>query len=265
MQQPSRPSGSIIEPARQSPATNAFGPAAPGTAPVAPVGPAVNPSAPLSSARNKKLSVDLIKTIAIIILSLLAVTFLGLFVWKYFEWDEAKTNVDGQIDASVAIAVSENTTKLENEFLEREKYPYKTFAGPADYGSLSFEYPKTWSLYVAADAVNGGDYNAYFNPGEVLPVNATNTLNALRVTIRDAAFDNEVSRYEGLVKSGKLSLETRSVGGTLANVYTGELNGNIQGILTAFKLRDKTVLIQTDAMLFQDEYYKLLDTVQFIE
>ena len=48
-------------------------------------------------------------------------TFVGLFIWKYLEWDNVKTDVDGQIDVAVAMAIAENTTKLENEFSEREK------------------------------------------------------------------------------------------------------------------------------------------------
>lgn len=265
-------SGSMV--ARNPSPASAFAPAAPGATPGVPpangAGGASAAGAPLTAApvpspfKPKRSRVEIIKTITIVILSILTVTFLGLFVWKFIEWNNAKTDVDGQIDAAVAQAVFDNTAKLENEFVEREKYPYKTFAGPGDYGSLSFEYPKTWNIYIAKDAAAGGDFEAYLNPGEVLPVNAQN-INALRVIIRDNAFDNEVKRYESYVKNGKTVLSTRNVGGTLANVYTGELMNNIQGILAVFKLRDKTVLIQTDAMLFSEEYYKLLDTVKFVE
>lgn len=262
-------SGSIVAP-NPTPAST-FGPAAPGTAPnPAAGGNGANPNAPLTAApvpspfKPKRSHTEIIKTIAIVILSILTVVFIGLFVWKFIDWNNVKTDVDGQIDAAVAQAVFDNTTKLENEFTEREKYPYKDFAGPADYGSLGFEYPKTWNIYIAKDASEGGDFEAYLNPGEVLPVNSQN-INALRVIIRDSAFDNEVKRYDNYVKSGKAVLSTRNVGGTLANIYTGEVANNIQGILAVFKLRDKTVLIQTDAMLFSDEYYKLLDTVNFVE
>ena len=43
------------------------------------------------------------------------------------------------------------------------------------------------------------------------------------------------------------------------------LSNNIRGIVTIFKVRDKTVVLQTDSELFADEYYKLLDTVTFVE
>jgi hypothetical protein len=78
---------------------------------------------------------------------------------------------------------------------QREKYPYKTFSGPADYGQLTFEYPKTWSVYVAAPATNGGDFNAYFNPIQVDAV-GKDTINALRVTIRNKSFEDVTAEYQ---------------------------------------------------------------------
>lgn len=272
---PEQLQGSVVEPAPVQP----FGPSAPGTLP--PVDHAIvsgqpmpdaniptNPAAPQPPVapvlKRKSANRNLVETILLIVISLLAVLFIGLFIWKYLEWDAIKTDVDGQVEAAVAMAVAENTTKLEAEFTEREKYPYKTFTGPADYGSLSFEYPKTWNLYISRDASSGGDFEAYLNPGEVQPVSST-TINALRVIIRDTAFDSIVRTYDSSVQSGRLSVVTRNVGSAVANVYTGELGADIHGIVAVFKLRDKTVLLQTDAMLFADEYYKLLDSVTFVE
>ena len=257
----STPSGSVVAPAAAQP----FGPAAPGSA-ASPTPLTPHASTPKSSPipPPPKSNRGLIEMIILVVTSLLAVTFIGLFIWKYIEWDTVKTDIDGQIDAAVAVAVSENTTQLEKDFLEREKYPYKSFMGPADYGSLGFEYPKTWNVYIAKDASNGGDFEAYLNPGEVQPVSAR-TINALRVTIQDKAFDSVVRNYDSYVRNGRLNVVTRNIGNAVANVYTGELPNDIHGILAIFKLRDKTVLIQTDAELFADEYYKLLDTVTFVE
>lgn len=61
-----------------------------------------------------------------------------------------------------------------------------------------------------------------------------------------------------------LTLSTRNVGGTLANLYIGDLPDGIRGAMAAFKLRDKTVIIQTDAERFIDEFYKILDTTTFV-
>ena len=133
----------------------------------------------------------LVKTIVIVAVSLIAVTFIGLFIWMLIQYNSVSDDVQGQIDVAVAAAKDEQAQKDEMEFSEREKYPYKTFSGPADYGQLTFEYPKTWSVYVAADASNGGDFSAYFNPVQVNAV-SNNTINALRVTILDKSFEEDV-------------------------------------------------------------------------
>lgn len=251
------------QPTISGPAPQPFAPPAPGSTPRRPS--AAQPlSSPLSATPSASNRSRIVETIILVVVSLVAILFIGLFIWKYLEWDTVKTDINGQIDAAVAVAVSENTTKLENEFIEREKYPYKTFSGPADYGSLSFEFPKTWNVYIAKDASNGGDFEAYLNPGEVQPVSAS-TINAMRVTIRDTAYDTVVRTYDNYVRSGRLTVATRNVGSTIANVYTGELNNNIRGVVALFKLRDKTVVLQTDAELFTEEFYKVLDSVTFVE
>ncbi len=253
------PSGSIVEPAAEAP----FAPAAPGATPP-------NTGTPLTSAQTlipepaKKSHRNIIEIIIIVVLALISIVFIWLYIQKYIDYDTISTDVQGQIDAAVAMAVAENTTKMEEEFLEREKYPYKNFMGPIDYGSLTFEYPKTWSVYVAKDATSGGDFEAYLNPGEVEPV-SNQTINALRVTIRNTSFDQATRSYDNYLRNGRLTLSTRNVGGALANIYVGELPSSIHGVLAMFKLRDKTVMLQTDADVFAAEFYKLLDTVSFVE
>ena len=212
---------------------------------------------------------SLLKTIAIITLSLVSVTFIGLFIWMEVEYTETQKDVNGQIAKAVVEAVDENTAKLENDFAEREKNPYNTFAGPADYGELTFEYPKTWSVYVAKDARNGGDFEAYFNPLEVSEVNEIN-IAALRLKILNTPFDSVVESYKGNLEGEepKLHLDSVTIGldnNITANRYSGILPGTdeFNGYVTIFKLRDKTVLMQSDSVLFEGDYNRLLSTVHF--
>ena len=213
----------------------------------------------------------LIKTIVIIVVSLIAVTFIGLFIWMLVEKNEAQSNLDGKIEVAVAEAEDEQAQKMEAEFLEREKYPFKTFSGPVDYGQLTFEYPKTWSVYVAAAAANSdGDFNAYFNPIQVDAV-GKETVNALRVTIRDESFDEVSKEYQKAMDKKNSNLTMTSVtigknGNINANRYTGTIpNTDLSGFIVTFKIRDKTAVLQTDSVLFQGDFDKLLGTVIFNE
>lgn len=261
MQGNSMPSGSMIE----STPTQPFAPSAPGATPL-------NTGAQLTSDgkamtpidEKKKTHNTLIETLLLVIVTIIAVIFIALYIQKYIEWDAISTDLETQVNAAVAVAVSENTTKMEAEFAEREKFPYKSFMGPVDYGSFSFQYPQTWSVYIARDAANGGDFEAYMNPVEVNPVSSS-TINALRVRIRDTAFESVARSYESSIKNGKLTLETRTVGGVLANVYRGDLSNSMRGAVMILKLRDKTVMLQTDAEIFLDEFYRILDSVTLVE
>lgn len=216
----------------------------------------------------KKEATSIVKTIVIIALSLVSVTFVGLFLWMLMLYNGAKTDVDGQVADAVAAAVDNNTTKLENEFAEREKYPFRTFAGPADYGALTFEYPQTWSVYVARDARNGGDFEAYFNPIEVYAV-SNETINSMRLFIRAQAFDDVVSSYQRELEGEqpKMRLDLVTIGkdkNITANRYTGIIPGtDHNGIVVIFKIRDKTVVMQTDSLLFQKDFDALLMSLRF--
>ena len=214
----------------------------------------------IAKAKNR---IDLMKTVGLIVVSLLAVLFIGLFIWMWVKWNDASTNVKGKVDVAVAEAKNELQTKLESEFEEKEKYPYKVFTGPTDLGELSFEYPKTWSLYVQSSANRGGDYAAYLNPGQVNVVQE-NTVMALRVSIKGTLFDQAISEYTEKVRSGNMTLSTTVVNGNNVNVYTGKMNNEYQGIICVFKLRDKTVVLQTDSIsVFSDDFYRILKTVKF--
>lgn len=223
--------------------------------------------APVAPAPKKDVK-SLIKTIAIIALSLLSLTFIGLFIWMFTQYDAKRTDVDGQIADAVVEAVDANTMKLESEFAQREKYPFMTFAGPADYGELTFEYPKTWSVYVAKDAHDGGDFEAYFNPVEVNVV-SNETIMSLRLKILNTAFDDVVKTYQGELEgeTPKLSLESVTIGQNgdiTANRYTGILPGTeFAGFAVVFKIRDKTAIMQTDSVLFEGDYNTILSTIRF--
>lgn len=208
---------------------------------------------------------SLIKTVIIVIVSLVAVTFIGLFVWMLVQYNDVSTDVEGQIATAVAAAKIEQAMEDEATFAEREKNPYQSFSGPVDYGQLTFKYPKTWSVYIASDASKGGDFEAYFNPVEVNPVSNT-TVNALRVKILDKDFETVVAEYQRAMsqKDSNLSMATITVNGTTANRYSGTIpSTDLNGYIVIFRIRDKTVVLRTDSVLFEEDFNQLIDTISF--
>lgn len=212
--------------------------------------------------KQKKDHSNLVKTILLVFTTILTITFLGLFIWMFFQYNEASTDLEGKVELAVAEAENDIRTTLEKEFEEKEKYPYRTFAGPIDFGQLTFEYPKTWSVYVPNDASRGQDFHSYFNPGQVNVV-ADETIMSLRVSIINTLTEEVKEDYAKKVEDGEMTVSTTVVNGVNVDVYTGLLDSDLQGIVCLFKIRDKTAIIQTDAMLFKDDFYRVLSTIRF--
>ena len=215
---------------------------------------------------NKSVRNSLVKTIAIILLSLLLIGALLLSVYFYNEYQSAQSDVDSKIANAVVDAKKEVTDELEEQFAEREKIPYANFAGPDDYGRVGFKYPKTWSVYIAKNASKGGDFEAYLHPGEV-PAVANTTIFALRVIIRSESFETAANRYQSLLnsKDKKLDSSVINISTTTGNRYDGTLPNNLVGSAVIFKLRDKVVTLETDAEIYRDDFQKILDSITFNE
>lgn len=200
--------------------------------------------------------------ITIILLSLFAVAFAGLAVWAYVNYVDQRDRVNLKIDAAVATAEKEQADKLEAKFLEREKEPNREFAGPSDYGTLAFKYPKTWSVYVANDGSDGDTFEAYLNPVTVPAVSEEERF-ALRVTIVSQKYEDVIEDYQGLVEDGALRTSVAKVNGEAGTRLDGSFSEDIRGAAVIYKIRDKTAILRTDADTFKPDFEKLIKTITF--
>ncbi len=210
---------------------------------------------------------DLIKNIALAGLGVFVLVLGVLFAMKLKDYNELSSDIDGKIALATAEAVDENTNKLEKEFAEREKSPLRSFTGPEDYGSLSFDYPKTWGIYVESDASKGNNYVAYFNPIQVDPLSDKSSIYALRLTITNTSFEKMTETYQKYLtaKGANLTVDPITINGTVANRYTGNIPGteDFRGYIVLIKIRDKCAILQTDSYLFEADYNKLLESIEF--
>ncbi len=202
----------------------------------------------------------LVVCILLIVVSLAAVGAAG---WGIYRYMQEKNTVQSQIDDAVATKEKQVRTDMTNDFNQAEKLPNRLFTGPEDYGSLSFNYPKTWSVYVSQDGSNGGQYQAYLNPVSVPPINGTGQQFALRVNIQTVDYAKTVSTYDSYVKKGDLTSSAIKVGGEDATRLDGTFSDGLRGSMVLFKLRDKTVTIRTDANTFVNDFNALIGTITF--
>lgn len=203
----------------------------------------------------------MISTIGLIVLVLGSGS---LAIWSFMNYNEAKTDLDGKIALAKAEAKKEQAEEDEAKFAEREKEPRREFIGPDDYGRLSFTYPKTWSVYVAKDARKGGDYEAFLHPVQVpsLEQEATQQV-ALRVQVINREYSEYLEDYEGLLEDKKIESKSVNVYGETGVYLWGAFSDDIRGAAVIFKLRDKTVIMRTDADTFRPDFDKLIETVTF--
>lgn len=218
--------------------------------------------------RYEKGEVDgwMISTIGLIVLVLGAGS---LAIWALLNYQEQKTNVDSKVGAAVNLAKKDQAEADEAKFAEREKEPRREFAAPDDYGRLSFTYPKTWSVYVDKDPVanttGGKDYLAYLHPVVVPPVDVRDQQFAVRVSILSQSYDAYITKFDRLVKDGKLRSKTVSINGENAVRLDGNFSDKIRGSAIIFKIRDKTAVVQTDADTFVHDFDALIKTITYIK
>ncbi|MGH7218617.1 MAG: hypothetical protein ACREGE_04210 [Candidatus Microsaccharimonas sp.] len=186
----------------------------------------------------------------------------GVAGWSYVNYLDQKNNVDSKISSAVAIKEKEVKDAAAAEFLEKEKQPNRQFVGPDDYGRLSFDYPKTWSVYEAKSATTGGTYEAYFNP-VLVPTVSEKQQFALHVTIEDKDYDKVVDTYKQQVSKGELISSAIKFGEQNGTRLDGSFSKDIRGFAVIFKIRDKTVTVRSDAETFKDDFNKLIQTIEF--
>ena len=218
-------------------------------------------------AQAQKPGNKLLEIAIMISISIIAAISIGLLVYTNTQLQEAQTDVDGKIDLAVAEAIDKERVLLEANFAEREKIPNTEFAGPDHYGRLSFMYPRTWSVFVAEDAANGGDFKAYLNPRVVPPVSNNKNRFALRVVIYDRPYDTVLRTYDSALNARppRLTYRAFQVGNSSGARLDGELARDIVGsaVLLQIPNSDKTALIQTDTEVGRPDFETLIQTIKF--
>ncbi len=190
--------------------------------------------------------------VASIILSLVCAGLAGFGVWAFMNYQDYKNNVDPKIASAVESAKNTQKAELEKQFIEREKQPYRQFSGPDVLGHVTFDYPKTWSVYIE-DNGDKGTYAAYLHPGVVPPV-STSTPYATRVSIQDKNYDDVLKSFESNVKKGTLRSSPISVNNFTGIRLDGEFSKERTGTTVLFKIRDKTLSLSTDADAFKTDF-----------
>lgn len=193
--------------------------------------------------------------IGVILLTIALLAAIGAGYWAFSERQDYKNNVEKHVSVAVAEAEKKTTEKNNLKFAEELKNPLKNYVGPASYGSISVDYPKTWSAYVGNGVSSSSQFNAYFHPNVVPNVVAKTGEKeavALHIEVLNQPYDRTMTIRESAIKSGKVSAAPYALPKNPNDVgvmFTGELASKLQGREILLPLRDKTIVItiETDA------------------
>jgi hypothetical protein len=199
----------------------------------------------MHSTRNNQSGSINILLVPLISVTVLLFASLGFGVWSFSERQSYKNDVDAKIDKAVAVAVKKAETQKDNEFLEKEKEPLKTYSAAQQFGNFTLMYPKTWSATVTKQ---GSEFDMIANPDVVSTANKDATY-ALRVEVVNTSYNQVVKNLDGAIKQGKLvadSYELPNVPDVVGLRADGEIANGKTGSAVYLPLRDKTIIIMCE-------------------
>ncbi len=213
---------------------------------------------PQYTAGSQKKTGSRLTLIALIVVTVFMLVVTGFAVWAFLERNDYKDNTDSKVATAVKVAVEEEAAKKDAEFVEKEKLPTKTYNSPGAYGSISFDYPKTWSGYMIEKDTTQEQLNGYFHPN-LVPDVAGDTKFALRMQVIDKRYAEVIKSYASKIKTGKIS----SGAYTAPNVMNAEpgarlsgevATGKTNGVMVVLPLRDKTLVLSTESQDFVKDF-----------
>lgn len=178
-----------------------------------------------------------------------------------------KNNTDKKIDVAVVKAVKEAEAKKDAKFAEDEKSPVKNYQGPDTFGTVYFEYPKSYSGYVVKGS-SSTPLDGSFYPN-VVPGGDETVAYALRMQVLGSSYDSQLKQFDGDVKTGRATVKpfrAAKVPDILGARIDGALSGGKKtGSVILLPLRDKTIKIWTESKEFTPDFDKyVVPSISFV-
>lgn len=188
--------------------------------------------------------------ISLVLAVLLLIGAIGFGGWAYTQMTDYRDNSDQKVAEAEQIAIQKESELKDKQFAETLKNPLKTYSGPAAYGGLHIEYPKTWSGYVDETGGGGSAYvNGYFNPGVVPSTSSSKSVFALRTQVTSTAYASVLKEFSTQQKAGKLTVSAYALP-KLPKVVgvkaVGQTSDKKNVIMVVLPLRSQTLKIWTE-------------------
>lgn len=195
-----------------------------------------------------------VSLILTVLLLIGAIVFGG---WAYSGRQDYKNNTDAKISTAVAAAKQKEGTRKDAEFAEAAKNPLKTYRGPEAFGTLTINYPKTWSGYV--DDVSKGTalIDGYFAPGVVPSISDENSVFSLRVQVVQEPYSQTLQSLDSPQREGKVTVSAYALPKqpkVVGVLVSGQLDDDTNATMVILPLRSDTLKIWTEGSPYLNDF-----------
>ena len=209
---------------------------------------------------NQDVAVNsLVISLVLVVILLVAAAVFGS--WAFSSRQDYKNNVDGKIKVAVAVAQAQSVVTEKAQLAQDEKQPYNTYQGPPQNGSISFQYPRTWSAYVNSSGSSGSALlDGYFMPPVLSSVNDQTANFSLRVQVLNQTYASIVQQLQGQ-KTLTSSAYTLPL---VPSVVGVEVSGSLQvtpgstGVMIILPDRTNTIEIWTDGTAYLSDFNSII-------
>ena len=199
----------------------------------------------------------LLLPLLVALLLLVGVAVFG--VWAFGSRQDYKDNVDAKITTAVTAAKAAEDKVKDTQFAEQDKNPLKTYTGPAAYGSVTINYPKTWSGYVSDSGNNDPFVDGYFSPGVVPDAQDEKSSFALRVQVSSQSYSETLQSFQNQDNSVTIQpYALPKVPNVVGVIVTGAIEQDRQGVMVILPLRNTTVKFWTESDAFKNDFSNII-------
>jgi hypothetical protein len=198
----------------------------------------------------------LLLPLLVALLLLVGVAVFG--VWAFGSRQDYKDNVDAKIATAVTAAKADEDKVKDAQFAEEQKNPLKTYTGPAAYGSVTINYPKTWSGYVSDTDGNDPFVDGYFSPGVVPDTQDQKSSFAFRVQVSSQSYSESLQSFQNQEGVTIQPYSLPKVPTVVGVIVRGAIEQDRQGIMVILPLRNTTLKFWTESDAFTGDFNNII-------
>lgn len=194
--------------------------------------------------------------VPLVIVVVLFFSAAGLAVWALSERSHYKNESDQEVAAAVQTAIEDTQATEAAKYAESAKKPYDTYIGPAPFGNITVNYPKTWSSYVVENERGGNPVNGYFQPVTVPSVTDQDRNFALRIELVQNSYDTVLGQFKSTIEQAKATIAPYTlpkVPSVVGSRVEGQITPRKQGTMIILPLRNMTLKIWTESNDFKGD------------